>query len=208
MFGRQAHLTFFKAYDLPVVNITAECRCRDFVTAAKARSLPPFSVLLYSIAQTSLALAPFRHRLLEGRTHRVDELQVSYPVIGADGNLNFSTFAFDQDFGEFVSRYLADRSEARRARHLRLVPMHDRNYLFVTCLPWLAFTAIQHPIARFADCSIPNIAAGRFRLAEGDIVFPLAVQAHHGLVDGWHIFQFISMVADSLNSFVENVAHA
>lgn len=205
MLSRQAHLDFFGSYDLPVVNITVECCCRDFVAPAKAHGLPPFAVLLHSIARTSLALEPFRHRLFNGHLQRVDRLRVSYPVDGADGNLNFSTFVFDVTFAEFLSRYLTDRGEARQARHLRLAPMEDRDYLFVTCLPWLAFTAIQHPVARFADCSIPNVAVGRFRRTKGEVTFPLAIQAHHGLVDGWHIQQFIVTLADFLDHTVEMI---
>lgn len=208
MLNRQAHLDFFGSYDLPVVNITAECACRDFVAPSKAHGLPPFAVLLHCIGRTSLALEPFRHRLLDGRQQRVERLRMSYPVNGADGNLNFSTFPFDGDFTTFLSRYLADRQKARQARQLRLPSMEDRDYLFVTCLPWLNFTSIQHPIARFSDCSIPNIAVGRFRKIEDGISFPVAVQAHHGLVDGWHIHQFITALAGLLNDAAEVNNHA
>lgn len=203
MFNRQAHLDFFAAYDLPVVNITAECRCREFAATAKAKRVPPFAVMLHSIARTSLALEPFRYRILNGRLRHVERLRVSYPVDGVNGNLNYSTFLFDDDFSEFLKRYLADRVEARQAQHLRVSPTEDRDYLFVTCLPWLHFTSIQHPIARFADCSIPNIAVGRFQKAGDALVFPLAVQAHHGLVDGLHINQFASRLAETLNEAAE-----
>lgn len=208
MLDRQDHLDFFGSYDLPIVNVTAECRCTDFVALAKTRGLPPFAVLLHCIARTSLAVEPFRHRLLDGRVRPVERLRVSYPVDGANGNLNFSTFSFDTEFAKFLPRYLADRQEARQAQQLRLAPMEDRDYLFVTCLPWLNFTSIQHPIARFADCSIPNIAIGRFRKAEDRISFPMAVQAHHGLVDGWHIHQFITTLADLLNDAADMIHHA
>ncbi|WP_100180571.1 CatA-like O-acetyltransferase [Bradyrhizobium nitroreducens] len=203
MFNRQDHLDFFAAYDLPVVNITTECRCRDFAATAKAKKVPPFAVMLHAIARTSLALGPFRRRILDGRLRQVERLRVSYPVDGMNGNLNYSTFLFDDDFSAFLKRYLADGAEARQAQHLRLSPMEDRDHLFVTCLPWLHFTSIQHPIARLADCSIPNIAVGRFQKTGDSLVFPLAVQAHHGLVDGLHIQQFASKLEEMLNEAAE-----
>lgn len=60
MFSRQVHLALFGTYDLPVVNITAQCRCRDVVTPAEARGLPPFAVLLNAIALTSLATTSWK----------------------------------------------------------------------------------------------------------------------------------------------------
>ena len=192
MLSRQAHLDLFTSYELPVVNVTAECDCQDFVTPAKACGLPPFALLLHGIAKASMEVENFRHRLFEGQVQRVERLTVSYAVVGAGANLNFSTLPFDEDWPTFLSHYLSDRPKARIATSLRLAPMDHRDYLFVTCLPWLRFTSIQHPIARFADASIPNIAVGRFSTAGGRVTFPISVQAHHGLVDGLHIHQFIS----------------
>ena len=172
MLSRQAHLNLFTAYELPVANVTAECDCRDFVTPAKACGLPPFASLLHGIAKASMEVENFRHRLFGGQVQRVERLAVSYTVVGAAENLNFSTFPFDEDWPTFLSHYLADREEARTATPLRLAPMDHRDYLFVTCLPWLRFPSIQHPVACFADASIPNIALGRFSIAGSRFPFP------------------------------------
>jgi chloramphenicol O-acetyltransferase type A len=198
-FGRAEQLAFFGGFDLPVLNVTAEVETGDFAGPAKARGVPPFAVLLHALAQASLDVEPFRWRLLDGRPLPVEELLVSYTVIGADGHLNFSTFPHDEDFGVFLERYLADREEARAASNLRLTGMEHRNYLFVTGLPWMRFTHIQHPIGRLADCSIPALAAGRFTFQQGRLTVPLAVQAHHGLVDGLHIHQYMARVSDLLD---------
>ena len=207
MFNRQAQLDLFSGYDSPTVNITAACECRDFVGPAKANGIPPFALLLHGIARASLLVEAFRYRLLDGKPRTVDRLTVSYTVVGADGNLNFSTFPFDPDRDEFVRRYLIDRDEARTAGHLRLAPLEDRNYLFVTCLPWMRFTSIQHPVARFADCSIPNIAVGRFDHRADRVAFPIAVQAHHGLVDGLHVHQLIQALEGIMDAAAEDLGH-
>jgi chloramphenicol O-acetyltransferase type A len=197
-FTRQAQLAHFARYDSPVVNVCAPCETADFATPAKAKGLPPFTVLLHALCKASLDIEALRWRLEDGAPVRIEQLTVSYTVVGRDGNLNFSTFPFDPDFGVFLDRYLADRITAAAADHLRLDPMPDRAYIFVTCLPWLTFTSIQHPIGQFADASIPNVAAGRFAIADGRLAFPLAVQAHHGLVDGLHIAQYVARVAELL----------
>ena len=59
-------------------------------------------------------------------------------------------------------------------------------------------------MARFGDCSIPNIAIGRFSHTNGRVEFPVAVQAHHGLVDGLHIAQFITRLEQVLAEAVSD----
>jgi len=206
MSGREALLALFGSFDSPVLNITAECRCRDFVAVAKARGLPPFAVLLHGLARASLRIENFRLRVLDGAVTEVGQLQVSYTVVDGDGNLNFSTFEHAEDPDVFLARYLADREAARGARELRLTPMAHRDYLYVTCLPWMRFTAIQHPVGRFADCSIPNVAVGRFAFSGDEVSFPISVQAHHGLVDGLHVHRYIACVEELMAEAAERMA--
>lgn len=50
-------------------------------------------------------------------------------------------------------------------------------------MPWLSFTGIQHPY-KPAYGSIPLISTGRSFLQDDKEMLPIAVQAHHALVDG------------------------
>jgi chloramphenicol O-acetyltransferase type A len=202
MFTRQSQLDHYGAYDLPVVNVTAECRCRDFVTPAKARGWPPFALLLYGIARATLEVENFRFRIVDGAATRLERLTVGYTVIGVGDNLNFSSFPFDPEWPVFLERYLTDRDIARNAQELRAAPLESRDYIFVTCLPWLRFSSIQHPIGNLADTSIPSIAVGRFDLADGQVRFPMSVQAHHGLVDGLHIQRLFAQVEAGMAELV------
>ncbi|WP_119679039.1 CatA-like O-acetyltransferase [Indioceanicola profundi] len=206
MIDRQAQIALFGTYDQPAVNITAEAECIDFTAPAKAAGIPPFALLLHGIGRASMEVENFRLRLLDGKVSRVERLRLSYTVLGRGENLNFSTLDHTDDFDAYLAAYLADRELARDAVELRLTPLTDRDYLFVTCLPWLRFTAIQHPMARFGDCSIPNIAVGKFAHADGRLRFPIAVQAHHGLVDGLHIHRFIARLEEIMGELAAMAA--
>ncbi len=201
---RSRQVALFSRYDQPAVNIAAIADCADFVPAAKAAGIPPFARVLHAIGRVSLEMPNFRLRLLEGRVSEVKELTLSYTVIGRDGNLNFSSIPYRPDFQAFLADYLTDRELARNAVELRLKPLTTRDFIFTTCLPWLRFTSIQHPMARFGDCSIPNIAVGKFRHGNGRVDFPVAIQAHHGLVDGIHIAQFIARLEQVLGDAVND----
>lgn len=205
MSSRQSHIAFFGGYDVPVINITAFCETADFVTPAKACALPPFAILLHALGRASLDIPQFRSRLREGVLETIERLTLSYTILGAQDDLNFSSLPYEADIDRFVGGYLKDRAEARAATDLRLVSMEHRAYLFVTCLPWLSFTSIQHPIGDLRDCSIPLVAAGRFERRGARLRFPLAVQAHHGLVDGLHIARYIARVSELLTEARESL---
>lgn len=201
---RSQQIALFSRYDQPAVNIAAVADCADFVPAAKAAGIPPFARVLHAIGRVSLEIPHFRLRLLEGRVSEVKDLTMAYTVIGKDGNLNFSSVSYQPDFQAFLADYRTDRELARNAVELRLTPLITRDFIFTTCLPWLRFTSIQHPMARFGDCSIPNIAIGKFRHEGGRVDFPVSIQAHHGLVDGVHIAQFIARLEQVLGDAVND----
>jgi chloramphenicol O-acetyltransferase type A len=200
MSNRASHIALFGGYQLPVVNITTECETADFPTAAKAAGEPPFAVLLHALGQASLDVPQFRSRLKDGVLETIDRLMLSYTVLGPQEDINFSTLPFTPDRARFVADYLEDRAIARATGDLRLAPMDHRAYLFVTGMPWLKFTSIQHPVGSFSDCSIPMIAVGRFEMTGGKLRFPISVQAHHGLVDGLHIARFVARAVELLHA--------
>lgn len=207
MIDRSAQIGMFGGYQIPIVNIAADAECADFVTPAKAAGIPPFARLLHAIARASLDVPEFRLRLTPDLAvvEVGDRLTLSYTALGTGDNLNFSTFPFADDFQVFLGEYLADRDRlrahvARGDTSLRLSPIGpDRAWLFVTCMPWLRFTSLQHPVADGRDCSIPNIAVGRFDIQGGRVRFPISVQAHHGLVDALHIARLIDRVRELMD---------
>ncbi len=195
MQGRDDHLAFFGGYENPLVNITAEIETPDFAARAKRDGHPPFAVLTHALCQATLEVENFRWRLMEGRPVEVRNLVLSHTEIDPQGNLTYTHIPYDADFATFRDRYIADRDMVRSRTGLRLTPFEDRDFIFVTALPWLRFTAIEHPIGRHADSSIPMFAIGRFERSADGLRFPVSVQAHHGLVDGYHIHLLLARLS-------------
>ena len=61
---------------------------------------------------------------------------------------------------------------------------------FISALPWLHYTALLQPVAG-GDESNPRITWGKFAPdAQGRLMLPVSVLAHHALVDGLHLGRF------------------
>ena len=199
-FSRREQLDFYSGFDNPTVNIAALVESEDFVTPAKRHGYPPFAVILHALAQASLDIDEFRFRIMDDTVYRVDRVIASYATMGKDGNVNFSAAEYSADWPVFLDRYLMDKVITAAADALRKDAMDHRDYLFATCLPWLRFTAIQHPTGRFNDSSIPAVAVGKFGFGPNKVDFPLSVQVHHGLADGVHIARYFDRVTEILNA--------
>jgi chloramphenicol O-acetyltransferase type A len=207
---RRDRFTLFDSMDSPAVNLSFPLELPDFRPWCKANGLPPFHVLLCAVLRSVLKIENFRWRIHEGEVFEIDRLIPAFTVINQHDDLNFAMFDWSDDLRTFVERGKAAREAASgmlelNGAYARLSPREAKYQVHVTCIPWLAFTSIQHPVATLACPDIPSIAWGRFRDgAPGELLVPFSVQAHHGFVDGFHIHQLAQQIAAELAAIIAN----
>ncbi|GAB3390978.1 CatA-like O-acetyltransferase [Massilia agri] len=209
---RRDRFALFDAMDSAAVNICFPLALPDFRPWCKQEGLAPFHVLLCAVLRAVLKVENFRYRILDGEVIRIERLIPSFTVINQHNDLNFAQFDWSDDLREFVARGIAAREEASNMEALNMeyaarTPLQAKEQVFVTCIPWLAFTAIQHPIASLKQPDIPSFAWGRFKEAgAGQLELPFSVQAHHGFVDGFHIHQLAGQIAAELEAIISPAA--
>ena len=206
---RRDRFALFDSMDSPAVNLSFTLDLPDFRPWCKAQGLPPFHVLLFAVLSAVLKVENFRYRIFEGEVICIDRLTPSYTVVNQHHDLNFAQFAWSDDLREFVARSLVARDEASNMAELNdtyqgMSPRECKNQVFVTCIPWLDFTSIQHPSASLGCPDIPSLAWGKFRDgSNGRMQLPFSVQAHHGFVDGYHIHQLAQTIAAELKQLIQ-----
>jgi chloramphenicol O-acetyltransferase type A len=205
---RRDRFELFNNMDSPALNITFTLDLPDFRPWCRAQGLPPFHVLLCAVLRAIKKIENFRYRIDGDEVFMVDRLIPSFTVINGHNDLNFAMFEWSDDVRTFVSRGIAAREEASamtelNTRYRTLSPREAKHQVFVTCIPWLAFTSIQHPTAVLGSPDIPSLAWGKFREgAPGELVLPFSVQAHHGFVDGFHVHQLGQQIATELTALM------
>ncbi len=205
---RRDRFEMFDGFDSPAVNLTFTLDLPDFRPWCKAQGLPPFHVLLCAVLRSTLKVENFRWRVLDGEVIRIDRLAPSFTVVNQHNDLNFAQFDWSDDLREFVARGVAAREEASamtalNGKYQSMTPRECRDQVFITCIPWLDFTSIQHPVAVLGNPDIPSIAWGKFRDGPaGCLHLPFSVQAHHGFVDGFHIHQLAEHIAAELTAMM------
>ncbi len=73
---------------------------------------------------------------------------------------------------------------------------------FVSCLPWLDYLQVKHPVVS-ADDSNPRISWGRYTERGGRVTLPVSIFVNHALADGLHIAQFYSCLDKELRELVK-----
>jgi chloramphenicol O-acetyltransferase len=204
---RRDRFDFFDRMESPAVNLCFTLDVPDFRPWCKAQDLAPFHVMLCAVLRAVLKVENFRYRIVDGEVIRIDRLVPSFTVMNQHGDLNFAQFDWTDDVREFVARGQAAREQASSMTELNIKyrtmsPRDAKDQVFVTCMPWLDFTSIQHPMASLATPDIPSLAWGRFRDGPGGLQLPFSVQAHHGFVDGWHIHLLGRQVAAELADII------
>lgn len=206
---RRDRFALFDGMDSPALNLCFPLELPDFRPWCKAQGLAPFHVLLCATLRAILAIENFRWRVHEGEVIRVERLIPSFTVKNLNDDLNFAMFDWSDDVREFVARGRAAGIEAANmtalnGKYATLSPRQAKEQVFVTCIPWLDFTSIQHPTAVLANPDIPSLAWGRFRDGpNGSLTLPFSVQAHHGFVDGYHVHLLGRRIAAELAAIMD-----
>ena len=76
----------------------------------------------------------------------------------------------------------------------------ETELFFVSCIPWVRYTALVQPTPSPAD-SNPRITFGKYVEENGKTIMPLTLLAHHGLVDGIHLGQFFHKFQHKITAF-------
>ena len=113
----------------------------------------------------------------------------------------YSLIEGERTYGDFIA-------EGQRQQVLSL----DRRTLtedgdplgnfFVSCLPWLDYLQVKHPVVS-ADDSNPRISWGRYTERGGRVTLPVSIFVNHALADGLHIAQFYSCLDKELRELVK-----
>ncbi|HUN21700.1 MAG TPA: chloramphenicol acetyltransferase [Anaerolineales bacterium] len=189
---RQQHFAFFSNFDYPHFSLCANVDVTHTYTQTKAQGYSLTIVFSYLLALAANEQPAFRQRI---HGQEVVEYEVVHPaptILGKDELFSFCTLPFTPNFPQFASQ------AAPIIAQVKAVPTlddeHRDDLLFLTCIPWVAFTSMTHPIHMHPTDSVPRISWGKVYAEGTQWKMPLSVQVHHALMDGVHVGRYFARV--------------
>jgi chloramphenicol O-acetyltransferase type A len=195
---RREHFRLYNKFDHPHFGMCANVDLTRFYPYIKRHGISFTIATVYIIAKTANEIPEFRYRIRPGVVIEHESVHPSTTIIVKEELFSFCTFTYVEDFSLFASQAAKQIARVKANPTLEDGPEKDE-LLFMTAIPWVSFTSFMHPMHLQPADSVPRFAWGKFYKDGETLKMPLSVQAHHALMDGFHVGQFFEKAQDYLS---------
>ncbi len=198
--NRKEHFRFFSQMDEPFFGITAEMDCTDAHNYCKLNSLPFFLFYHHKAIIAVNQIEEFRYRIKDNGIIIFDTIHVTTTISRTDNTFAFSFIPFTQSFNEFMDLAKTEIESVKNSTGLRLSDDTGRlDVIHFSTVPWISFTSVTHARNfKFVD-SVPKITFGKYFQRNNRLIMPVSINAHHGLMDGFHAGEYLRLFEQLLN---------
>lgn len=202
-YPRRAHFDYFRTLPYPYVGVTQAVDVTELVRFCREKGISFFLAVLHAAALAANGIPEFRQRIRNGEIIEYDECPTSHTEPLENGTYCYCTVRHHFSLAEYLARAEEARQRSRAAASIA-EDEDVESMLFITCLPWLHYSALIQPVAG-GDESNPRISWGKYEAdAQGRLMLPVTVLAHHALVDGLQLGQFY----EKLHAELLHIYHA
>ncbi|WP_291130182.1 chloramphenicol acetyltransferase [Flavobacterium sp. UBA7682] len=196
--NRKEHFLFFKQMEEPFFGITTRVDCSKAYTNAKKLGVSFFTYYLHKTLIGVNAVENFRYRIIDNEVYVFDRIDASATILREDKTFGFSLMEYAEDINEFAE---ITRKEIERIQNTTGLITRDfeNNLIHFSAVPWIDFTSYSHARSYTWPDSCPKISFGKMAEENGKKTMAIAVHVHHGLADGYHVGQFLTLLQELLN---------
>jgi chloramphenicol O-acetyltransferase type A len=190
---RQKHFDFFRRMDQPHFNICIQADVTETLQRIKSQKLHFTSTMVYLISRTANSFPAFRRRIRGEQVVEHESVHPSFTVKTERSEVfSFCYVDYQEAYPAFVQAARSAIEQMQQTPSFEDAAERD-DYLFLSALPWLRFTGLTHAMHYSPVDSVPRMSWGKWYMQEDRYLLPLAVQAHHALVDGEDVGRYCSL---------------
>ena len=199
---RREALALFRRFQKPQYSVTARLDVTAILTRKTHEAgFSGYLACVHAAGAGLHAVPELRCRIRGDRVVIHDRLRLSPTLQFADGRLGFTYLDWQPDFAAFAPAARAEIAATLARGKMEPGIEGDDGVAFLSCQPWLDFTAFDNPVFD-ADDTIPRICWGRYTPEPaGHWTMAVALQVHHGMADGAHVAAFFAAMQAGANAF-------
>ncbi len=187
---RKAQYNFFKNFDDPFMGITSSIECTHMYLKIKESKESFFIHYIHKALQVINEIPEFKMRILGEKVVQYPIINGSTTVFKNNKTFSFSYFKYIKDCDDFYIQTKNAIELAKQSEVLASKPM--QNLIYVSVIPWRSFTSIKHPRMGKESDSVPKLIFGKVFKTDEKYYMPVSVEAHHALLDGYHVSTFFN----------------
>lgn len=199
---RREALALFRRFQKPQYSVTARLDVTAILKRkAQGAEFSGYLACVHAAGAGLQAVPELRCRIRGDRMVMHDRLRLSPTLQFPDGRLGFTYLDWHPDFAAFAPAARAEINATLARGTLEPGIEGEDGVAFLSCQPWLDFTAFDNPVFD-ADDTIPRICWGRYTPEPaGHWTMAVALQVHHGMADGAHVAAFFAAMQAGAAAF-------
>jgi chloramphenicol O-acetyltransferase type A len=196
--NRKEHFLFFKQMQEPFFGVTTRVDCTKAYAKSKELGVSFFTYYLHRTLKAVNTVENFRYRIIDNEIYVFDQIDVSATIIREDKTFGFSLIEYDENLKVFAE---ITKKEIERIQNTTGLITRDFeiNLIHFSALPWVDFTSYSHARSFTFPDSCPKVSYGKMIEENGRKTMAIAVHVHHGLADGYHVGQFLTLLQELLD---------
>jgi len=198
--NRKEHFEFFGNFDEPFFGINTTVDFTKGYQKIKDHGYPYFLYYLHKSLQAVNAIEAFKYRIDGDEVFIYDTVHASATIGRDDHTFGFSFIEFNEDFERFIKNGQEEIEAVKNSTGIRHTANAKRvDSIHYSSIPWYTFTGLTHARHFKYKDSVPKISFGKYTKTGDTLSLPIAIYVNHGLMDGYHIGQYLEEFQRLLN---------
>lgn len=198
--NRKEHFLFFKQMEEPFFGLTIEIDCSKGYETAKQLGTSFFVYYLHKTIVAVNEIEAFRYRIIDDEVYIYDTIDVSATIMREDKTFGFSLIEYSPGFNNFSANTFQEIERIKNTPGLFTRDFNETNVIHFSTVPWINFTSLSHARSYTFPDSCPKISFGKMMVdKDGKRTMSMSVHVHHGLMDGYHVGQFVDCFQELMN---------
>jgi chloramphenicol O-acetyltransferase type A len=184
----------------PFFGLTVEINCTKAYQTAKALNTSFFVYYLHKTIVAVNTIESFRYRIIDDKIYVFDRINASATIMRDDNSFGFSLIEYSPNFEVFVANTFEEIQRIKNTPGLFTREFPNENVIHFSAIPWVNFTSLSHARSYTFPDSCPKISFGKMMIDDnGKRTMSMSIHVHHGLMDGFHVGQFIDCFQELMN---------
>jgi len=198
--NRKEHFTFFNQFEEPFFGVTVQIDCTRAYQSAKKMGVSFFTFYLFKTLVAVNEIENFRYRIHNKEVFIYDKISASATILRNDNTFGFSFMEFESDICDFAKNVTSEIDRVKNTTGLFTRDFSTLNLIHFSTLPLINFTSFSHARSFTFEDSCPKISFGKMIITEnGNRSFSMSIHVHHGLMDGYHVGNFVDLFQKLMN---------
>ncbi len=198
---------WFKSFSNSTYGMNVKIDVTNLVKYVKEKKESFFINFLYLILKGLNSVPEMRMRLENDEIILYDEINPAFTVMTDLGHFENVRFENIDDYHKFYKKASELIEETKHEKHIKKEdynPGNNYNEYYITCVPWIDFSALTHPIPddKSSQC-VPRICWGKYHEENGKIVMMLNITVSHILVDGYPLSNTFNKIQEVIDNYQE-----